>query len=84
MRESFCEVLVEDRAAMYLCGIYQVIDGMIRFVILTREANASMIEVHHRMPVIISEREVRRYLTDYPDAMDIIASQPPILNMQAA
>ena len=56
-----------DSPVMYLGGIYK--DG--RFVIITREANASMIKVHDRMPLIIDEVEewvndksaIKRFLT---------------------
>ena len=68
---------VEDHTSLYLCGIYKVIDGVIRFVILTREANASMIEIHHRMPVIIAAQQVRPYLTDNKTAMDLITAKAP-------
>lgn len=64
---------------MYLCGIYRVINGQIRFVILTREANSSMADIHNRMPVIATEREVRPYLTDHESAMRIIAADAPEL-----
>ena len=37
---------------LYLCGLYKIIDGKYRFVILTRQANESMAEIHDRMPVI--------------------------------
>lgn len=75
---------VKDGRAMYLCGIFMIVDGEIRFVILTREADDSMIEIHRRMPVILSEREVRRYLTDYPAAVDLLSSRPPTLEKQEA
>ena len=68
-----------DRSVIYLCGIYKVVDGLPRFVIITRPANESMIEVHDRMPVIISDREVRSYLTDYSAAEEIIATAAPML-----
>ncbi len=74
---------VEDQQSLYLCGIYKVIDGVIRFVILTRDANDSMLDVHHRMPVIISPRQVRPYLTDRSAAMDLIAEAAPDLVKQA-
>lgn len=73
---------VGDHAPLYLCGIYKVIEGLVRFVILTRQANASMIEIHHRMPVILAARQVRPYLTDYREAMELIAAQAPSLVKQ--
>ncbi len=69
---------------LYLCGLYQIVDGQYRFVILTRAANESMIETHDRMPVIVSEREVRPYLTDYDSALRILAAEAPQLTREPA
>ena len=68
---------------MYLCGLYQVFDGRVRFVILTRAANESMRDVHDRMPVIVDESGVRPYLTDRSAAEAIMASTAPMLNRQS-
>ena len=65
---------------MYLCGLYQIIDGQFHFVILTRAANASMEEIHDRMPVIVGENEVRPYLTDRSAAEAILESAAPALS----
>ena len=70
---------VGSNHAMYLCGVYEIAAGQTRFVILTRAANASMIETHDRMPVIVSENEVRPYLTDYDSALGILAAEAPQL-----
>ena len=69
---------------LYLCGLFKIIDGSYRFVILTRQANETMIETHDRMPVIIGENEVRVYLTDAAAAQEIIATAAPLLTRQRA
>ena len=70
---------VDAMQTIYLCGIYKLVDGAYRFVILTRPANESMIEVHDRMPVIVGEKEVRPYLTDRSAAAEILATASPML-----
>ena len=75
---------VDSMQAIYLCGIYKIVDGKPRFVILTRAANESMIETHDRMPVILGEESVRPYLTDRDAAMEIIATAAPMLSRQEA
>ena len=75
---------VGSNHVMYLCGIYEISDGQLRFVILTREANASMIKTHDRMPVIAGENEVRPYLTDYDCALGILAAEAPQLMRETA
>ena len=47
----------------------------LRFAILTRDANASMIEVHDRMPIIIGREAVRPYLTEYETAIGLISAK---------
>lgn len=74
----------ETMRTIYLCGLYKVVDGVIRFVILTRGANDSMIAVHDRMPVIAGEEEVRPYLTDLNAAAGIIAAASPVLACRPA
>ena len=64
---------------MYLCGLYNVVGGALRFAILTRAANADMAPVHDRMPVIVGEDAVRAYLTDAAAAADILAHAAPSL-----
>ena len=71
---------VDSLPVMYLCGLYQIIDGQFRFVILTRAANASMEDIHNRMPVIVRESEVRPYLTDRNAAEAILESAAPALS----
>lgn len=68
---------------LYLCGMYQILDGQCRFVILTRTANESMLPVHNRMPVIVGAEDVRPYLTDYDAAREMIASAAPTLVREA-
>ena len=75
---------VDAQQAIYLCAIYRVIEGQYCFVILTREANESMIETHDRMPVIVKDFEVRSYLTDTDAAMQMITTSAPMLNRQTA
>lgn len=75
---------VSNLPVLYLCGLFRIIDGQYRFVILTRQANESMAETHDRMPVIVGENEVRPYLTDLSAATEIIATAAPRLERQTA
>jgi len=75
---------VDMTPVIYLCGLYKLIEGKFRFVILTRAANESMIETHDRMPVIVKEKEVRPYLTDTSAAEEIISNAAPMLTRQKA
>ncbi|MBR5094799.1 MAG: SOS response-associated peptidase family protein [Oscillospiraceae bacterium] len=75
---------VDELPVFYLCGLYEQVDGIYRFVILTRAANASMLETHDRMPVLVGEEAVRPYLTDRAAALEILAGPAPELTRQGA
>ena len=69
----------DSREVMYLCGLFREIDGLRRFVILTRAANETVADIHDRMPVILGEGGVRAYLNDAAAARELIASASPRL-----
>ena len=73
---------LEATTVLYLGGLYKIVDGKYRFVILTRAANESMIATHDRMPVIVGAHEVRPYLTDLAAAAAIIQTSSPSLTRQ--
>lgn len=75
---------IDGRPVIYLCGLYRIIDGQYRFVVLTRAANESMAETHDRMPVILPANDVRAYLTDYNFAVDQFGCEAPTLTKQTA
>ena len=60
---------------IYLAGIYRPYGSENRFVIITREANESMLPVHDRMPLMISPQCVRDWLHD-TDRMRNILQEP--------
>ena len=41
-----------------MAGIYQYFQNVERFVILTTEANSSVLTIHDRMPLILEEKEL--------------------------
>ena len=75
---------VDERPAVYLCGVYRILEGELRFVILTRAANESMAESHDRMPVIAAEGEVRSYLLDLDFARRLTQGPATLLRRKPA
>ena len=75
---------VQDRPVFYLCGLWKPVDGAVRFVILTRPANESMLGTHDRMPVIAGAEEVRPWLTDPDAAAELLAVSAPALIRERA
>ena len=66
----------EDGRTIYLCGLYFLLDGVIRFVILTREAEEPVLPFHDRMPVMVDETQVRPWLTDLSAAEELLTAPP--------
>lgn len=73
-----------DSGMLYMAGIYDRFDGEARFVILTTEANASMAEVHNRMPVVIPKDRIRDWICDFGKTEALLAGVQPGLVKQAA
>ena len=73
---------LSDKPILYLAGIYRPYGAEIRFVVLTREANASMEPVHDRMPLILSGGEVASWVNDLTKADDILTKELPMLKAE--
>ena len=50
--------LREDKKIIYIAGIYE----NDQFCLVTEEASKNVLEIHHRQPVILNEKDVNRYL----------------------
>lgn len=68
---------------LYLAGIYNAFDGEDRYVILTTQANASMKEIHHRMPVILDSETLSGWLEDTDFALNALSRPMPQLERHA-
>lgn len=59
---------------LYLAGIYHKDPSGDRFTILTRAAEGCMEKVHHRMPLILNEREIENWLFSKKEAEALLES----------
>ena len=64
---------------IYLAGIYTLSENRDSFVVLTTEANESMIRVHDRMPLMIPADSVRDWLYDDGVARQMLLAKMPEL-----
>ena len=69
----------KDKSPIYLAGIYQLSQNRDSFTILTTVANASMIKVHDRMPLMIERDKVKDWLYDFETAQNMLSSEMPML-----
>ena len=70
---------LDGRPVIYLAGIYRPYGDEQRFVIITREANASMTPVHDRMPLMIDPADVRTWINDPSATESFLTRQLPQL-----
>ncbi len=68
----------EDEKPLLLAGFYDLMANEERFVILTTQANASMVKVHDRMPLILEEEQVADWIME-PECTEEILKQVPVL-----
>jgi putative SOS response-associated peptidase YedK len=71
-----------DGKIIYLAAIWNFLDDVYRFVVLTTDANASMSPVHDRMPVMIGAAEAKDWLFDFEKAKDMISKEMPLLSLK--
>ena len=63
----------------YLAGIYQFFENQPHFVILTTYANASISDIHDRMPVVLNSDQCLQWLCDTDVAMHILKQEVAML-----
>ena len=74
------ETKEEKISTIYMAGFYGCVEGENRFVILTTAANASMQEVHNRMPLILEREEIEAWLFQKERLENLLKKVPAPLN----
>lgn len=64
---------------IYLAGIYDNIEGVNCFVVLTTAPNETVKDIHDRMPLVLTHEQVRPWLTDSQAALQLLTISPPVL-----
>ncbi|NLP30592.1 MAG: SOS response-associated peptidase [Clostridiales bacterium] len=68
-----------DSEMLFMAGLYSHFDEDDRFVILTKEANSSISQVHHRIPVVLEQRLIHDWLANWEEAQSILSFEGPKL-----
>ena len=66
-----------DLQTLYFAGLYQK-NTNTEFSIITTEAKGDVTEIHHRMPVILQEQDIHRYLDLKTDALTLLNIYPGV------
>lgn len=72
----------EGTNALYMAGLYSYYQDEMRFVILTTDANESVRDIHHRMPLVIPKDEIDTWILDDKVTVDILHRVPPLLTRE--
>ena len=62
----------EGSAAVWMCGLYRMEEGLPAFVILTREAGEGIRFIHDRMPLILPEDRINEWIRPESRADELI------------
>ncbi len=66
----------EDGTALFMAGFFNLIQDELRFVILTTEANASVRQVHERMPLILEKDDIEKWIYDPMETQRFLKKLP--------
>lgn len=64
---------------LYLAGIFDNVEGVNCFVVLTTKPNTTVHDIHDRMPLLLSSEQIRSWLTSAQDALQLRTIVPPAL-----
>ena len=73
---------MEGTNALYMAGLYNYYGDEMRYVILTTAANASMKDVHHRMPLVMPKEDIEAWILDQAASAKMLHREPPQLIRQ--
>ncbi|MCD8380328.1 MAG: SOS response-associated peptidase [Lachnospiraceae bacterium] len=71
--------LRESGSVLYMAGFFNLIQDEVRFVILTTQANSSVLPVHDRMPLILETEEVESWICDGGKTQAFLQKTPVLL-----
>ena len=61
----------KDNTNLYFAGLYQKNENL-EFTIITREASSELKNIHSRMPVVLQETDILKYLNIKTDFLTMI------------
>lgn len=73
---------LHDTPMLYMAGLYNEFEGENRFVILTTEANSSVLDVHSRMPLVLQKTNIEKWLFEKNSIDYILNGKHPLLQKQ--
>lgn len=72
-----------ESTIIYMAGIYNIFKNESQFVILTTNANQSIVDVHDRMPLILHKEQLHLWLFDNEQTQSMLKQVPTILERKS-
>lgn len=72
----------KDRDTVCMAGFYDLTASGERFIIITTQANASMVKVHDRMPLILEKGQINDWLLDDTAVGYLLRQTPALLDRE--
>lgn len=70
-------------SALYMAGLYAQFKSEYRFVIVTVAANADMLPVHNRMPLVLTHKGVSSWIRNPKQAVGLLDDVQPTLRKES-
>ncbi|MGI6190602.1 MAG: SOS response-associated peptidase [Eubacterium sp.] len=70
----------EAAPVIYLGAVFRMIQNVLRFVVITREANSSVRDVHGRMPLLFSRQDAFRWIEEGQNYSGLLDQKLPHLD----
>ncbi len=67
-----CAIRSVSDEIIWMCGLYRIENGLPVFVVLTKEATDAVVNIHDRMPVLLSEKDVNSWISPYVTAESLL------------
>ncbi|MBR3000439.1 MAG: SOS response-associated peptidase [Oscillospiraceae bacterium] len=74
----------EGDSAIWMCGLYRIRDGLPEFVILTKDANDVVRQIHDRMPLMLSREAAMKWIDPGSSPGQILPNALENVKMQQA
>lgn len=70
---------MKNERPLYMAGLYNYYNDAIQFVILTTPANASMWDIHDRMPLVVPWENLEDWIFNTEMSHEFLYGEPPLL-----
>lgn len=71
----------KEHSVIYMAGVYKIVQEDLVFTIITTKANASVLPIHSRMPLVVENNELEHWIFDPQYTSYVLSKTPPLLHV---